>query len=287
MPGHYERFRHRLHEIIFESDTRAGKAFDVALLVLIVISVVSVMLESVPSLEARYGGFFRRLEWGFTAVFTLEYLLRILSVRQPLRYVTSFFGLVDLVAILPAYLGLLGIGTHELIVVRVLRLMRIFRIFKLSQYTSASAVLARSLRESRAKITVFFLAVFALVIVLGSLMYLIEGRTNGFESIPLSIYWAVITITTVGYGDIVPATALGKFIATLMMILRLRHHRRADGHRVGESGRRRAQGGQRPSLPQLRPRRPRPRRQVLQALRYGTVSFSERPPHQPENQIHQ
>lgn len=219
MPDRYQRFRHRLHEIIFESDTRAGKAFDVALLVLIVVSVASVMLESVPSLEARYGGFFRRLEWGFTAVFTLEYLLRILSVRQPLRYVTSFFGLVDLVAILPAYLGLLGIGTHELIVVRVLRLMRIFRIFKLSQYTSASAILARSLRESRAKITVFFLAVFALVIVLGSLMYIVEGRTNGFESIPLSIYWAVITVTTVGYGDIVPATALGKFIATLMMIL--------------------------------------------------------------------
>lgn len=219
MPSRYENFRHRLHEIIFESDTRAGKAFDVALLLLIVASVVCVTLESVPAFRVEYGTLFRRVEWGFTAVFTLEYLLRILSVRQPLRYVTSFFGLVDLVAILPAYLGVLGIGTHELIMVRVLRLMRIFRIFKLSQYTSASAVLSRSLRESRAKITVFFLAVFTLVVVLGSMMYIVEDRTNGFESIPLSIYWAVITVTTVGYGDIVPVTAFGKFIASLMMVL--------------------------------------------------------------------
>lgn len=219
MPSRYEKFRHRLHEIIFESDTHAGKAFDVTLLVLILASVVCVILESIPALAAKHGALFRQIEWGFTAVFTLEYLLRILSVQRPLRYVTSFFGLVDLVAILPAYLGLFRIGSHEFIVVRLLRLMRVFRIFKLTHYTSASVVLVRSLRESRAKITVFFMAVFALVIVMGSLMYIIEGRTNGFETIPKSIYWAVITITTVGYGDIVPATALGKFIAALMMIL--------------------------------------------------------------------
>ncbi|WP_266365162.1 ion transporter [Tellurirhabdus rosea] len=219
MSSRFERFRHRLHEIIFEADTWAGRAFDVALLVLIGLSVVTVILESVPSFHHRYGLLFLRAEWFFTLIFSIEYVLRLLAVRRPLRYVFSFFGLVDLMALLPTYVSLFAVGGYELLAVRILRLMRVFRILKLGEYTSAAELLMYSLRESRAKIIVFFLFLLGLVITLGSLMYVIEGRTNGFESIPLSIYWAVITVTTVGYGDIVPSTALGKIIATLIMIL--------------------------------------------------------------------
>ncbi|GAB4021814.1 ion transporter [Spirosoma migulaei] len=215
----WQRFRHRLHEIVFEADTWAGRAFDISLLFLIVLSVLAVVLESVPSLARPYGHFFDKIEWLFTILFTIEYILRIISIRKPLRYITSFFGLVDLLAILPSYLGLFLFGAHELAAVRILRLLRIFRILKLGEYTSAAALLAYSLRESRAKITVFFVAIFTLVITLGAMMYVVEGRSNGFESIPLSIYWAVITITTVGYGDIVPSTPMGKLIATLIMLL--------------------------------------------------------------------
>lgn len=215
----WQRFRHRLHEIIFEADTWAGRAFDISLLFLIVLSVLAVILESVPSLARPYGIYFDKIEWVFTILFTIEYILRIFSIRQPLRYITSFFGLVDLLAILPSYLGLFLFGAHELAAVRILRLLRIFRILKLGEYTSAAALLAYSLRESRAKITVFFVAIFTLVITLGAMMYVVEGRSNGFESIPLSIYWAVITITTVGYGDIVPSTPMGKLIATIIMLL--------------------------------------------------------------------
>ena len=219
MNTRWQRFRHRLHEIVFEDDTLAGRAFDIALLFLIIFSVLAVILESVPSLAKLYGLYFDRIEWAFTILFTLEYILRIISIRQPLRYVTSFFGLVDLLAILPSYLGLFLFGAHELAVVRILRLLRIFRILKLGEYTAAATLLANSLRESRAKITVFFVAIFTLVITLGAMMYVVEGRSNGFQSIPLSIYWAVITITTVGYGDIVPSTPMGKFIATIIMML--------------------------------------------------------------------
>ncbi len=219
MNSRWQRFRHRLHEIVFEDDTLAGRAFDIALLFLIVFSVLAVILESVPSLAKLYGLYFDRIEWAFTILFTLEYILRIISIRQPLRYVTSFFGLVDLLAILPSYLGLFLFGAHELAVVRILRLLRIFRILKLGEYTAAATLLANSLRESRAKITVFFVAIFTLVITLGAMMYVVEGRSNGFQSIPLSIYWAVITITTVGYGDIVPSTPMGKFLATIIMML--------------------------------------------------------------------
>jgi len=219
MSARFERLRLRLHEIIFEADTWAGKAFDVTLLVLIGLSVTTVILESVPSLARAYGLWFERAEWFFTLIFTVEYVLRLLAVRRPLRYVFSFFGLVDLIALLPTYISLFTVGAHELLAVRVLRLMRVFRILKLGEYTNAAELLMYSLRESRAKIVVFFLFLLGLVITLGSFMYVIEGRTNGFESIPLSIYWAVITVTTVGYGDIVPSTPLGKVIATLMMIL--------------------------------------------------------------------
>lgn len=219
MNSRWQRFRHRLHEIIFESDTLAGRAFDVTLLFLIVFSVLAVILESVPSLAKLHGPLFDRIEWVFTILFTLEYILRIISIGQPLRYVFSFFGLVDLLSILPAYLGLFMFGAHEFAAVRILRLLRIFRILKLGEYTEAASVLAYSLRESRAKITVFFVAIFTLVITLGAMMYVVEGHSNGFQSIPLSIYWAVITITTVGYGDIVPSTPMGKFIATIIMML--------------------------------------------------------------------
>jgi voltage-gated potassium channel len=219
MNSRWQRFRHKLHEIVFESDTLAGRAFDIILLFLIVLSVLAVILESIPALAKSYGILFSRVEWLFTILFTVEFVLRLISVRQPLRYIFSFFGLVDLLTILPAYLSLFLIGAHELAVVRILRLLRVFRILKLGKYTEAASVLSYSLRESQAKITVFFVAIFTLVITLGAMMYVVEGRSNGFESIPKSIYWAVITITTVGYGDIVPTTALGKFIATIIMLL--------------------------------------------------------------------
>ncbi|GAB4025190.1 ion transporter [Spirosoma gilvum] len=219
MNSRWQRFRNRLHEIIFEADTWAGRAFDVTLLFLILFSVMAVILESIPSLARAYGLVFDQIEWVFTVLFTVEYVLRIISIRQPLRYITSFFGLVDLLAILPSYLTLFMLGAPEFATVRILRLLRVFRILKLGEYTAAASVLAYSLRESRAKITVFFVAILALVVTLGAMMYVVEGRSNGFESIPLSIYWAVITITTVGYGDIVPSTPMGKFIATIIMLL--------------------------------------------------------------------
>jgi voltage-gated potassium channel len=215
----WQRFQHRLHNIVFENDTWAGRSFDIALLVLILLSVVSVILESVPALTHQTGNFFSILEWVFTALFSIEFLIRLLAVRRPWRYIFSFFGFVDLLAILPAYISLFYFGAHELVAIRILRLLRIFRILKLQEYTEAATLLATSLRESRAKITVFFVAIFTLVITLGAMMYVVEGRTNGFESIPVSIYWAIITITTVGYGDIVPATPLGKLIASLIMML--------------------------------------------------------------------
>ena len=219
MNPRWQRIRRRLHEIVFEADTWAGRAFDVTLLCLITLSVLSVILESIPAVERSYGAFFNVVEWGFTILFTAEFILRLISVQRPLRYVTSFFGIIDLLAILPSYLSLFLFGAHELAVVRILRLLRIFRILKLGEYTSAAQLLAYSLRESKAKITVFFVAIFTLVVTLGAMMYVVEGRANGFESIPLSIYWAVITITTVGYGDIVPGTPMGKFIATIIMLL--------------------------------------------------------------------
>lgn len=221
MQTRWQRIRHRLHNIVFENDTWAGRAFDVTLLVMIVLSVVTVMLESIPSLaqDRNMGPFFHVLEWAFTLLFTVEFILRLIAIRNPLRYLFSFFGLVDFLAILPAYLSLFLLGHHELVVIRILRLLRIFRILKLHEYTKAASILSDSLRESRAKITVFFVAIFTLVITLGAMMYAVEGHTNGFESIPVSIYWAIITITTVGYGDIVPATPMGKLIASLTMML--------------------------------------------------------------------
>lgn len=212
-------WRNRLHEIIFEADTVAGKTFDVLLLWMILISVVVVILESVQSFRADYGKWLSGLEWGLTIVFTLEYFLRLVSVRRPLRYATSFFGIIDLLAILPTYLSFFLPGVHYLLAIRVLRLLRIFRILKLTEYVSEAEVITSALKASAKKISVFLLAVLALVTIIGSIMYVIEGEENGFTDIPTSIYWAVVTMTTVGYGDLSPKTAIGKAFASLVMIL--------------------------------------------------------------------
>jgi voltage-gated potassium channel len=205
--------------IIFEADTPMGKTFDVTLIVCILLSVVSVMLASIESVMDRFDSFLTALEWTFTIAFTLEYCLRVWSVRQPWYYVRSFYGIVDLAAILPTYLSLFIVDAEYLIVVRMLRVMRVFRILKLLQYLEGSRMIMKALRASRPKITVFVIAVVVLVVIIGSLMYIIEGHEHGFSSIPMSIYWAIVTLTTVGYGDIAPITPLGKILASMVMIM--------------------------------------------------------------------
>ncbi len=211
--------RTRLRIIIFEADTPAGKAFDVLLLVVILLSVVAVMAESVTSIQVRHGLALRRAEWIFTALFTLEYALRLYCIDRPLRYARSFFGVVDLLAILPSYMSLLVPGAQSLLVIRALRLLRIFRIFKLAQFLREANVLLSALRSGSRKVRVFLGALLVLVAILGSAMYIIEGQENGFENIPLSMYWAVVTMTTVGYGDVVPQTGFGRLLATLVMVI--------------------------------------------------------------------
>ena len=212
-------WRARLHEIIFEADTPAGKAFDVALLVAILLSVTTVLLETVSEVRERHGALLIALEWLFTGLFTVEYLLRLACVRRPSSYAMSFFGVVDLLAILPAFLGLVVSDARGLAVVRALRLLRVFRIFKLARYLDEADGLRSALWVSRRKITVFLATVLVLVTILGTLMYVIEGSERGFGSIPDAIYWAVVTMTTVGYGDITPTTALGKVLAVVIMLL--------------------------------------------------------------------
>lgn len=212
-------WRRRLHEIIFEADTRAGRTFDLVLLWLIIASVIVVILESIPSLGKEYGEAFYYIEWIFTILFTIEYILRLVSVRNPLRYAFSFFGVIDLLAIIPGYLSLFVPGTHYLLTIRILRLLRIFRILKLTEYITEARVITTALRASSRKISVFLLAVLTIVTVVGSLIYVIEGEENGFTDIPTSIYWAIVTLTTVGYGDLSPKTALGKTLASVVMIL--------------------------------------------------------------------
>lgn len=209
----------RLHEVIYESNTAAGKAFDVSLLLLIFSSILVVMLDSVARWRSLYGHAFYVLEWTFTILFTIEYILRLISIRQPLRYVFSFLGLIDLLAIIPSYLSVFFVGAQSLLVLRVLRLIRIFRIFKLTHFISEMRFLGAAISGSMRKISIFMMVVLFLVVILGSVMYLIEGGDNGFTSIPDSIYWAIVTITTVGYGDISPVTPLGKFIASIIMLI--------------------------------------------------------------------
>lgn len=212
-------WRRRSYEVIFEADTPAGRAFDLALIVAILASVAVVMLDSVASVHARHGELLRTLEWFFTGLFTLEYALRLLSAPRPAQYARSFFGSIDLLAVLPTYVSLVIPGAEYFTVVRTLRVLRVFRVLKLAQHVSEMHTLGRALRASRRKITVFLLTVFTLVVMLGSLMYLIEGRGNGFTSIPTSVYWAIVTLTTVGYGDISPQTPLGQVLASVVMIL--------------------------------------------------------------------
>lgn len=211
--------RERLHEIIFEADTPGGKAFDVALLWCILLSILSVSLESVAWIRETYGWQLRAAEWLFTALFTIEYLLRLYSVERPLLYARSFFGIIDLLAIAPTYLSMVVTGTQSLLVIRGLRLLRIFRILKLAHYVQEAGILSEAMRASRIKITVFLGVVTTIACIMGALMYLVEGEANGFTSIPVSIYWAIVTMTTVGYGDIAPKTVVGQLLATLLMLM--------------------------------------------------------------------
>lgn len=211
--------RNHLYEVIFEADTRAGKLFDVGLLVVILFSIACVMIESVASIEATYHNQLKIAEWIVTAIFSIEYIMRIWVVRRPKVYIFSFYGIIDLLALLPSYLTLFITGTHGLVVIRALRLLRVFRILKLNRYTKEGKILTKALRQSRIKIAVFLFTVVTLVTIIGTVMYLIEGAENGFSSIPQSIYWAIVTLTTVGYGDISPVTPLGQFLASVVMII--------------------------------------------------------------------
>lgn len=212
-------WRHKLYEIIYEADTKAGKWFDLILLFAILLSVTAVMLESVNSIEAKYGEELRIIEWFFTILFTLEYIARLISIGKPLKYIYSFYGIIDLISIIPTYLGIFISGTHTLAIIRSIRLLRVFRILKLAQFINEANLLARALKASRPKIIVFLFALISLIFILGTLMYLIETPESGFTSIPRSIYWAIVTLTTVGYGDIAPQTVLGQTLASFIMII--------------------------------------------------------------------
>ncbi|MBT9476208.1 ion transporter [Polaromonas sp.] len=212
-------WRLRLYTIIFEADTRAGRWFDKSLIFIILASIAVVMADSVESLHLAHGRMFQVLEWGFTFLFTVEYIARLVCVRRPLQYAGSFFGVIDLLAVLPTYLALFFPGLHALIDVRVLRLLRVFRVFKLTAYVAEYQSLGRALAASGRKILVFLTAVLMLVLVMGTVMYVVEGRENGYTSIPTSIYWAISTVTTVGFGDITPKTDLGRLISSFMMLL--------------------------------------------------------------------
>ncbi|MDH5474206.1 MAG: ion transporter [Cyclobacteriaceae bacterium] len=214
-----KKWKNDLYIIIFEADTFWGKVFDITLLISILLSVAVVMLESVAYLKLTYGKIFNILEWSFTILFTLEYIARLIVIKKPAKYIFSFFGIVDLLSIIPTYLSLFVVGFHSLLVIRSLRLLRVFRIFKLVRFLGEASQLNKALKASRAKIIVFIGVVSISVAILGTLMYLIEGGENGFTSIPRSIYWAIVTLTTVGYGDIAPHTVLGQTIASLVMIL--------------------------------------------------------------------
>ena len=214
-------FREKIHETIFEADTAYGKYFDIALLISILLSVIAVSLESIDSVDSKYHGQLVVIEWIFTILFTIEYVLRLISVKKPVKYVKSFFGIVDLVAILPTYLALLTgiVGFQSLLTIRALRLLRIFRVFKLSRYLDESFVLTKAITQSKSRIIVFLSTVLVLCFISGAGMYLLEGPQNGFTSIPQSVYWSITTITSTGYGDTVPSTPLGKILAIFIMIM--------------------------------------------------------------------
>jgi voltage-gated potassium channel len=213
-------WKNKLHEIIYEADTPSGKLFDVVLLIFILLSIVLVMLESVDYIGNKYYGILNILEWIITILFTFEYIARIICVKKPKAYIFSFYGIIDFISTIPKYLSLFFVGTHSLVAIRALRLLRVFRILKLTRYIGESTNFGRALKRSRVKVAVFLSFVLVLCIILGTVMYLIEGdKDSGFSSIPRSVYWAIVTLTTVGYGDIAPVSALGQSIASLIMIL--------------------------------------------------------------------
>jgi voltage-gated potassium channel len=218
-PAGRSAWRQRLHEIVFEADTSAGRAFDVGLLVAILASLATVVLESIPSVRADHGAALRVAEWTFTALFTVEYALRLASVDRPARYATSFFGVVDILAILPTYASLFFPGAQSLVAIRTLRLLRVFRILKLARWVADAQLLMTAVRHSLSKITIFVGTVLTIVAIMGSLMYVIEGPAHGFDSVLHGMYWAVVTMTTVGFGDIAPKTGMGRFVASLLMLI--------------------------------------------------------------------
>jgi voltage-gated potassium channel len=213
------KWRRKVHEVIYEADTPAGKLFDIVLLIIIIISLILVMMESVPRLGAKYAEEFILAEWVITIFFTIEYALRIISINKPSKYIFSFYGIIDLLSTIPLYLTFFFGGLNALLAVRSLRLLRIFRILKITRYVGEADKLTKALKSSGPKIAVFLFAVLVVSIIMGTLMYLVEGPESGFVSIPTSIYWCIVTLTTVGFGDIAPVTPLGQFLATIIMIL--------------------------------------------------------------------
>jgi len=211
--------KEKIKIIIFGTDTKAGKLFDVVLIISIVLSIITVMLDSIVEYNQQYGHILRMAEWTFTIMFTVEYLLRIYSIRRPLSYIFSFFGIIDFLAILPTYLSLFMPGTEVFAIIRVLRVLRIFRVLKLVQFMGEADLLMTAMISSRRKVFIWLFLVMNIVIILGSVMYLVEGGNTGFDSIPRSIYWAVVTLTTVGYGNVVPLTSLGQALASFIMVL--------------------------------------------------------------------
>ena len=209
----------RLHEIIFEADTPEGKAFDVVLIIMILLSVTVVVLDSVTAIHSKYAEILLALEWFFTIIFTIEYALRLFCLERPSRYARSFFGIVDIISIVPTYISILIPGVQALLIIRVLRLLRFFRVFKMARYVSESRFIISSLKASKQKIIVFLFTVLTIIIVVGALMHVVEGGRQGFENIPQGMYWAAVTLTTVGYGDVVPITALGKFFSVIIVIM--------------------------------------------------------------------
>lgn len=216
---HKTNWKAKLYEIIYEADTKEGKWFDIILIFTILLSIILVMLESVESFDEKYHSLLNSSEWVITILFSIEYIARIVTIKKPSSYIFSFYGIIDFLATIPKYLSIFFVGTHALIALRALRLLRVFRILKLARYLGASKNLISALKASKIKISVFLFSVMVLTIILGTIMYLVEGPKNGFTSIPHSMYWAVVTLTTVGYGDLAPNTPLGQFIASIVMVL--------------------------------------------------------------------
>ena len=218
-PSKSMTWKNTLHEVIFEADTRAGKLFDIVLLILILGSVATVMLESVNSIRIEHGQTLNIIEWGLTMLFSIEYITRIISIKKPLKYIFSFYGLIDLLSILPTYLGLFITGASSMAAIRSIRLLRVFRILKLARYLKEAKAFKSILIAMRPKIIVFLVAVFSIVTIMGTIIYMIEDPKDGFTSIPRCVYWAIVTLTTVGYGDIAPQTVLGQVFASLIMVM--------------------------------------------------------------------